>query len=158
MGHDYQVDLNNSVLCYNYLMKYLHTMIRISNIDESLRFYCEGLGLKEVKRKEYEDGRFTLIYLAAPNDEAEIELTYNWDGDKLGDSSRNFGHLAYGVKNIYETCKRLKDMGVTINYPPRDGDMAFVKSPDNISIELLQEGGSLDPEEPWVSMENAGTW
>ncbi len=139
-------------------MKYLHTMIRVSNIEESLKFYCEGLGLKEVKRVEYEEGRFTLIYLAAPNDKSEIELTYNWDGDNLGDCSRNFGHISYGVKNIYETCKRLKDMDITINYPPRDGEMAFVKSPDNISIELLQEGKPLDPEEPWSSMKNIGTW
>ena len=139
-------------------MKYLHTMIRVSNIDESLRFYCEGLGLREVKRTEYEEGRFTLIYLAAPNDEPELELTYNWDGDNLGDCSRNFGHISYRVKNIYETCKKLQSIGVIINYPPRDGEMAFVKSPDNISIELLQEGESLKPQEPWTSMKNIGTW
>ena len=135
-------------------MKYLHTMIRISNIEESLNFYCKGLGLKETRRQESEKGRYTLVFLAAPNDEkAEIELTYNWDGDDLGDGSRNFGHLAYRVENIYETCKRLKDMGVTINRPPRDGHMAFVKSPDNISIEILQKG-YLEPEEPWASMPN----
>ena len=139
-------------------MKYLHTMIRISNIEESLKFYCEGLGLKEIRRMKYEEERFTLIFLAAPNDEsAEIELTYNWDGDNLGSGSRNFGHLAYRVKNIYETCQRLKDMDVTINRPPRDGHMAFVRSPDNISIEILQEG-YLNPKEPWSSMKNIGEW
>ena len=122
-------------------MKYLHTMIRISNIQESLKFFCDGLGLKETKRMENEKGRYTLIFLAAPNDNnAEIELTYNWDGDNLGEGSRNFGHLAYRVKNIYEICQRLMDMGYTINRPPRDGHMAFVKSPDKISIEILQEG------------------
>ena len=136
-------------------MKYLHTMIRISNIEDSLNFYCKGLGLKETRRKEDEKGRYTLIFLAAPND--EIELTYNWDGDELGSESRNFGHLAYRVENIYETCQRLKDMGVTINRPPRDGHMAFVRSPDNISIEILQEG-HLEPKEPWVSMPNVGNW
>ena len=139
-------------------MKYLHTMIRISNIEESLNFYCKGLGLKETRRKEDEKGRYTLIFLAAPNDEkVEIELTYNWDGDDLGIGSRNFGHLAYRVENIYETCERLKDMGVTINRPPRDGHMAFVRSPDNISIEILQEG-YLKPKEPWASMPNTGKW
>ena len=118
-------------------MKYLHTMIRISNIQESLKFFCDGLGLKETKRMENEKGRYTLIFLAAPNDnDAEIELTYNWDGDNLGEGSRNFGHLAYRVKNIYEVCQRLMDMGYTINRPPRDGHMAFVKSPDKISIEI----------------------
>ena len=139
-------------------MKYLHTMIRISNIEESLNFFCNGLGLKETRRKENEKGRFTLIFLAAPNDEkAEIELTYNWDGDDLGSGSRNFGHLAYRVENIYDTCQRLKDMGITISRPPRDGHMAFVKSPDNISIEILQDG-YLEPKEPWVSMPNPGNW
>jgi lactoylglutathione lyase len=139
-------------------MKYLHTMIRISNIEESLNFFCNGLGLKETRRKENEKGRFTLIFLAAPNDEkAEIELTYNWDGDDLGSGSRNFGHLAYRVENIYDTCQRLKDMGITISRPPRDGHMAFVKSPDNISIEILQDG-YLEPKEPWVSMPNTGNW
>jgi len=133
-------------------------MIRISNIEESLNFFCNGLGLKETRRKENEKGRFTLIFLAAPNDEkAEIELTYNWDGDDLGSGSRNFGHLAYRVENIYDTCQRLKDMGVTISRPPRDGHMAFVKSPDNISIEILQDG-YLEPKEPWVSMPNTGNW
>ena len=139
-------------------MKYLHAMIRISNIEESLNFFCNGLGLKETRRKENEKGRFTLIFLAAPNDEkAEIELTYNWDGDDLGSGSRNFGHLAYRVENIYDTCQRLKDMGITISRPPRDGHMAFVKSPDNISIEILQDG-YLEPKEPWVSMPNTGNW
>ena len=139
-------------------MKYLHTMIRISNIEESLNFYCKGLGLKETRRKEDKKGRYTLIFLAAPNDEkVEIELTYNWDGDDFGPGSRNFGHLAYRVENIYETCQRLKDIGVTINRPPRDGHMAFVRSPDNISIEILQEG-YLEPKEPWASMENTGSW
>ena len=134
-------------------MKYLHTMLRITNIEESLNFFCNGLGLKEARRMEFEDERFTLIFLSAPNDsDAELELTYNWDGDELKTSSRNFGHIAYRVKNIYETCKKLKDMGFVINYPPKDGYMAFVKSPDNISIELLQEGEKLKPQEPWLSM------
>ena len=139
-------------------MKYLHTMIRISNIDDSLRFFCDGLGLKETKRMENENGRYTLIFLSAPNDNnAEIELTYNWDGDNLGEGSRNFGHLAYKVNNIYEICQRLMDMGYTINRPPRDGHMAFVKSPDKISIEILQEG-TLPSKEPWFTMENTGSW
>ena len=134
-------------------MKYLHTMLRITNIEDSLNFFCSGLGLIEVRRMEFEDERFTLIFLSAPNDpDAELELTYNWDGDDLKTSSRNFGHIAYKVKNIYETCQKLKDMGVIINYPPKDGYMAFVKSPDNISIELLQEGKKLKPQEPWLSM------
>ena len=121
-------------------MKYLHTMIRIKDINESLRFFCEGLGLKEIKRIESEKGRFTLLFLSAPNDEnAQIELTYNWDGDDLGNGSRNFGHLAYRVDDIYKTCQRLMDMGYTINRPPRDGHMAFVRSPDQISIEIIQE-------------------
>jgi lactoylglutathione lyase len=139
-------------------MKYLHTMIRISNVEKSLDFYCNGLGLIETKRIENEQGKFTLIFLAAPGDEkAELELTYNWDGDELGDGSRNFGHLAYRVENIYETCERLQNIGYTINRPPRDGHMAFVRSPDNISIEILQEG-SLEPKEPWLSMKNTGSW
>ena len=139
-------------------MKYLHTMIRISDIEKSLDFYCKGLGLIETRRMENEQGRFTLIFLAAPGDEkAELELTYNWDGDNLGDGSRNFGHLAYRVENIYQTCERLQDMGYTINRPPRDGHMAFVRSPDNISIEILQEG-NLEIKEPWASMKNEGVW
>ena len=139
-------------------MKYLHTMIRISNVEKSLNFYCKGLGLIETRRMENEQGRFTLIFLAAPGDEnAELELTYNWDGDKLGDGSRNFGHLAYRVENIYQTCEKLKDMGYTINRPPRDGHMAFVRSPDNISIEILQDG-NLEIKEPWASMKNEGVW
>ena len=139
-------------------MKYLHTMIRISDVEKSLDFYCKGLGLIETRRMENEQGRFTLIFLAAPGDEkAELELTYNWDGDELGDRSRNFGHLAYRVENIYQTCERLQDMGYTINRPPRDGHMAFVRSPDNISIEILQEG-NLEIKEPWASMKNEGVW
>ena len=139
-------------------MKYLHTMIRVSNVEKSLNFYCNGLGLIEKKRIENKQGKFTLIFLAAPGDEeVELELTYNWDGDKLGNGSRNFGHLAYRVKNIYETCERLNNMGFTINRPPRDGHMAFVRSPDNISIEILQEG-SLELKEPWLSMKNTGSW
>ena len=139
-------------------MKYLHTMIRISNVEKSLDFYCKGLGLIETRRMKNEQGRFTLIFLAAPGDEkAELELTYNWDGDELGDGSRNFGHLAYRVENIYQTCERLKNMGYTINRPPRDGHMAFVRSPDNISIEILQEG-NLEIKEPWSSMKNEGVW
>jgi len=133
-------------------------MIRVSNIDKSLDFYCNGLGLIEKKRIENEQGKFTLIFLAAPGDEkAELELTYNWDGDKLGDGSRNFGHLAYLTENIYETCEKLQNMGYKINRPPRDGHMAFVKSPDNISIEILQEG-TLEVKEPWISMKNIGAW
>ena len=139
-------------------MKYLHTMIRISDVEKSLDFYCKGLGLIETRRMENEQGRFTLIFLAATGDEkAELELTYNWDGDELGDGSRNFGHLAYRVENIYQTCERLQDMGYTINRPPRDGHMAFVRSPDNISIEILQEG-NLEIKEPWASMKNEGVW
>ena len=139
-------------------MKYLHTMIRISNIEKSLDFYCNGLGLIEIKRIENEQGKFTLIFLAAPGDEkAELELTYNWEEDKLGDGSRNFGHLAYRVEDIYDTCERLQNIGYTINRPPRDGHMAFVRSPDKISIEILQEG-SLEPKEPWLSMKNTGSW
>jgi lactoylglutathione lyase len=140
-------------------MKYLHTMLRIKDIDSSIDFFCGALGLNEVRRIEVEEGRFTLIFLAAEGDESsQIELTYNWDGDELGKGSRNFGHLAYEVENIYETCSRLKDSGVTINRPPRDGRMAFVRSPDNVSVELLQKGSSLEPTEPWISMENIGEW
>ncbi len=140
-------------------MKYLHTMLRIKDIDSSIDFFCGALGLNEVRRIEVEEGRFTLIFLAAEGDESsQIELTYNWDGDELGKGSRNFGHLAYEVENIYETCSRLKDSGITINRPPRDGRMAFVRSPDNVSVELLQKGSSLEPTEPWISMENVGEW
>ena len=139
-------------------MKYLHTMVRVSDLDESLDFYCKKLGLEEIRRKEVEAGRFTLVFLAAPGDEqAQVELTYNWDPEEYGEG-RNFGHLAYAVDDIYETCQRLVDGGVTINRPPRDGYMAFVRSPDNISIELLQRGEALPPREPWASMENTGTW
>ena len=140
-------------------MKYLHTMLRIKDVDASIEFFCGALGLNEVRRIEVEEGRFTLIFLAAEGDESsQIELTYNWDGDELGQGSRNFGHLAYEVENIYETCSRLKDSGVTINRPPRDGRMAFVRSPDNVSVELLQKGTPLEPQEPWMSMENIGEW
>ena len=146
-------------------MKYLHTMIRITDIEDSLYFFCNKLGLKEIRRKDVPEGRFTLIFLAAPEDEnialnsksPEIELTYNWDPENY-DNGRNFGHLAFSVKNIYETCHKLMDSGVTINRPPREGRMAFVKSPDNISIELLQQGDNLEISEPWASMKNIGKW
>jgi len=140
-------------------MKYLHTMVRVNDIEASLDFYCDKLGLQENRRYENEQGRFTLVFLSAPGDEsAQVELTYNWDAEELGDGNRNFGHLAYAVDNIYETCQRLMDGGVTISRPPRDGRMAFVRSPDNISIEILQDGDSLEPEEPWLSMGNVGEW
>lgn len=140
-------------------MKYLHTMVRVNDIDASLDFYCDKLGLQENRRYENEQGRFTLVFLSAPGDEsAQVELTYNWDADELGDGNRNFGHLAYAVDNIYETCQRLMDGGVIMSRPPRDGRMAFVRSPDNISIEILQNGDSLAPEEPWLSMDNVGEW
>lgn len=140
-------------------------MIRVSNLEKSLDFFCNKLGLKEVRRKDSEKGRFTLVFLAAPDDamraqESEsplVELTYNWDPEEYT-GGRNFGHLAYRVKNIYETCQKLMDTGLIINRPPRDGHMAFIKSPDGISIELLQEGNHLEPQEPWLSMENQGTW
>jgi lactoylglutathione lyase len=133
-------------------------MVRVTDVDASLRFYVGALGLKEVKRQEVPQGRFTLIFLAAPGDEsAQIELTYNWDPETYG-GGRNFGHVAYGVDDIYATCKRLMDQGVTINRPPRDGRMAFVRSPDNISVELLQNGPALTPAEPWKSMPNVGVW
>jgi lactoylglutathione lyase len=139
-------------------VRYLHTMVRISNVEESLDFYCDKLGLKEVRRHESEQGRFTLIFLAPDeNPEAQVELTYNWDPE-VYTGGRNFGHLAYSVPNIYETCQRLMDKGVTINRPPRDGRMAFVKSPDGISIELLQQGAALPSQEPWASMPNTGSW
>jgi len=139
-------------------MKYLHTMVRVSDLAESLDFYCNKLGLVEVKRNEVPAGRFTLIFLAAPGDEsAQVELTHNWDPEEYG-SGRNFGHLAYAVDDIYASCQHLMDSGVTINRPPRDGWMAFVRSPDGISIELLQQGKPLPPKEPWASMENSGAW
>ena len=139
-------------------MKYLHTMVRVSDIDESLDFYCNKLGLEELRRYENEQGRFTLVFLAAPGDEdAQVELTYNWDPEEYGEG-RNFGHLAYAVDDIYAACQRLMDGGVVINRPPRDGRMAFVRSPDNISVELLQRGESLPATEPWASMPNSGHW
>lgn len=139
-------------------MKYLHTMVRVSDLDESLDFFCRKLGLQEIRRYDNPEGRFTLVMLAAPGDEsAQIELTYNYDPEDLA-GGRNFGHIAYQVDDIYETCQRLMDAGVTINRPPRDGHMAFVRSPDGISIELLQKGDDLPPREPWASMENTGTW
>lgn len=139
-------------------MRYLHTMVRISDIEQSLDFYCNKLGLVEQRRHESEQGRFTLIFLAPPGQsEAQIELTYNWDPEDY-DEGRNFGHLAYEVDDIYETCQKLMDEGVVINRPPRDGRMAFIRSPDNISIELLQKGASLQKQEPWASMENNGHW
>ena len=138
-------------------MEYLHTMVRVRDLDESLTFYCEHLGLEEVRRKDVPQGRFTLIFLRAPGQEgAEVELTYNWDPEDYT-GGRNFGHLAYRVENIYELCQKMMDAGITINRPPRDGHMAFVKSPDGISIELLQKGDALPPAEPWASMENTGT-
>jgi len=139
-------------------MKYLHTMVRVTDLDASLDFYCNKLGLRELRRKENEAGRFTLVFLAAPgDDDAQVELTYNWDPEEYGEG-RNFGHLAYAVDDIYETCRKLMDAGVTINRPPRDGYMAFVRSPDNISIELLQKGEPLPAAEPWASMQNSGRW
>jgi lactoylglutathione lyase len=139
-------------------MKYLHTMVRVTDLDASLRFYCNALGLKEVARKDFPQGRFTLVFLAAPGDEsAQVELTHNWDPEPYT-GGRNFGHLAYAVDDIYAACQRLADQGVTINRPPRDGRMAFVRSPDNISIELLQRGDALAPAEPWKSMPNVGEW
>ena len=141
-------------------MKYLHTMVRIENIESSLDFYCNKLGLKEIRRTDHKEGRFTLIFLASENSDknyALLELTYNWDKENYT-SGRNFGHLAYSVKNIYETCKNLIDNGVTINRPPRDGRMAFIKSPNEISIEILQQGEALEIKEPWKSMQNTGSW
>ena len=152
-------------------MKFLHTMVRVSNLDESMDFYCNKLGLKEVHRIESEAGKFSLVYLSAPEDEEKalveqaplIELNYNWpdengNTEKLPESSRNWGHLAFRVDDIYETCQKLMDQGVTINRPPRDGYMAFLKSPDDISIELLQKGEPLSPAAPWKDMENTGSW
>ena len=146
-------------------MEYLHTMVRITNIDASIDFYCNKLGLIEFSRKEYEKGKFTLIFLCAPEDlklaeqdrKPLLELTYNWDKESYT-GGRNFGHLAFRVQNIYETCQKLLDNEVIINRPPRDGHMAFINSPDGISIELLQKGDSLEPQEPWLSMENSGSW
>src|SRR5512141_2150724 len=139
-------------------MKYLHTMVRVTDVAKSLRFYCDALGLKEVRRYESQEGRFTLIYLAAPGDEdAQVELTHNWDPEQYG-IGRAFGHLAYQVDDIYATCRRLADHGVTILRPPRDGCMAFVRSPDDISVELLQKGAALPKAEPWSSMPNTGSW
>ena len=139
-------------------MKYLHTMVRVSDLEHSLDFYCNKLGLVELHRKEVPQGRFTLVFLAAPGDEAaQVELTYNWDPETYS-GGRNFGHLAYAVDDIYAACQRLQDEGVTINRPPRDGRMAFVRSPDGISVELVQAGDALPPREPWASMENSGTW
>ena len=139
-------------------MKYLHTMVRVTDLDASVDFYCNKLGLKELRRHDNQGGRFTLVFLAAPNDDsAQVELTYNWDPEAYGEG-RNFGHLAYEVDDIYATCRRLMEAGVTINRPPRDGRMAFIRSPDNISIELLQAGSALAPAEPWASMPNTGKW
>jgi len=144
-------------------MKFLHTMVRITDIEQSLNFYCKGLGLIELRRREIEAGRFTLIFLACPSDTdpkgngAELELTYNWDPQPY-EGGRNFGHLAYRVKNIYKTCQHLLDMGIIINRPPRDGHMAFVRSPDRISVELLQNDEALAAADPWLSMKNVGEW
>lgn len=146
-------------------MQYLHTMVRVADLDASLDFYCNKLGLVEISRKDYEKGRFTLVFLAAPGDEARareqqapmVELTYNWDPEQYS-GGRNFGHLAYRVDDIYALCEQLQQAGVTINRPPRDGHMAFVRSPDGISIELLQKGDALEPREPWASMVNTGEW
>ncbi|MBU6416456.1 MAG: lactoylglutathione lyase [Xanthomonadaceae bacterium] len=140
-------------------MRYLHSMVRVRDLDASLRFYCEGLGLREVRRKDVPQGKYTLVFLSAPDSpEAEIELTCNWGSNEDYGSARNFGHLAFRVDDIYATCTRLQEMGVAINRPPRDGHMAFVRSPDLISIELLQAGNALPPAEPWVSMPNVGIW
>lgn len=139
-------------------MKYLHTMVRVTDLEASLRFYCTALGLVELSRRDFPQGRYTLVFLAAPGDDgAQIELTHNWDPETYS-GGRNFGHLAYAVEDIYATCKRLMEHGVTINRPPRDGRMAFVRSPDQISIELLQRGSALPPAEPWSSMPNVGQW
>ena len=139
-------------------MKYLHTMVRISSVEDSLDFYCNKLGLIELRRYDDDKGRYTNIFLAAPgNEDAMVELTHNWDPEEYA-GGRNFGHLAYGTENIYTLCQQLMDNGVTINRPPRDGRMAFIRSPDNISIELLQQGDALAPAEPWLSMPNTGSW
>jgi lactoylglutathione lyase len=139
-------------------MKYLHSMVRVTDVEQSLAFYRDALGLVELSRRDYPKGRFTLVYLAAPGDEdAQVELTHNWDPETYG-GGRNFGHLAYAVEDIYATCRRLMEHGVLINRPPRDGHMAFVRSPDGISVELLQQGAALAPAEPWLSMPNSGVW
>jgi lactoylglutathione lyase len=139
-------------------MKYLHTMVRVSDLSKSLAFYCDALGLRELRRQDNESGRYTLVFLAAPgDDDAQVELTFNWDPEPYG-IGRAFGHLAYAVDDIYAACQRLMEQGVTINRPPRDGRMAFVRSPDSISIELLQKGAALPPREPWTSMPNVGSW
>jgi lactoylglutathione lyase len=139
-------------------MKYLHTMVRVSNLEQSLSFYCNTLGLRELRRVEVPQGRFTLVFLGADeNPEAQVELTHNWDPEAYA-GGRNFGHLAYEVDDIYAVCQRLRDAGVTINRPPRDGHMAFIRSPDGISIELLQRGNALPPQEPWASMPSTGSW
>ena len=141
------------------MMRYLHTMVRVRDLEASLRFYCDGLGLREARRIENSQGRFTLVFLAAPDSpEAELELTHNWGADEDYGSARNFGHLAFRVEDIYALCAHLRSMGVTICRPPRDGHMAFVRSPDLVSIELLQAGDALPPQEPWTSMANTGTW
>ena len=140
-------------------VKYLHTMVRVKNIEKSKEFYCDLLGLREIKRKDSEEGKFTLVFLSAPNQEdVALELTYNWDTSEIYSEGRNFGHLAFEVSDIYEICLRLQKAGVTINRPPRDGRMAFVRSPDNISIELLQTGNPLEIQEPWKSMKSIGHW
>lgn len=139
-------------------MQYLHTMIRVKDLDRALDFFVSKLGLKEIRRKEVPKGKFTLVFLATEEGAPELELTYNWDQEEEYSSGRNFGHLAYRVDNIYETCERLQNAGVEILRPPRDGHMAFIKSPDGISVELLQKGDSLEPQEPWASMESKGTW
>jgi|TARA_B110001454_G_scaffold7273_1_gene6914 lactoylglutathione lyase len=156
------VIINNSYLnIAKYLrvkMKYLHTMVRVSDLTASIEFYCRHLGLVEIKRKDNDKGRFTLVFLAAPDDEnAQIELTYNWDKENYTEG-RNFGHIAYAVEDIYAICNKLIQAGITINRPPHDGRMAFIRSPDNISIELLQKGKPLEPREPWISMKNTGHW
>jgi lactoylglutathione lyase len=139
-------------------LRYLHTMVRVTDLDASLDFYCNKLGLSEQRRIDVEAGRFTLVFLGAPdNPDSQVELTHNWDPEELS-GGRNFGHLAYAVEDIYAACQRLMDGGVTINRPPRDGHMAFIRSPDGISVELLQEGAPLTPQEPWASMENVGSW
>ena len=152
-------------IAYPIIMRYLHTMVRVSDIDASLRFYCDGLGTTEDRRSDYESGRFTLIFLAAPGDSQTaaasasplLELTYNWDPESYS-GGRNFGHLAFAVDDIYKTCNHLTTMGIQILRPPRDGRMAFIQSPDGISVELLQQGSPLPPQEPWLSQENVGTW